>query len=194
MAVMAEAAAFTLRFRDPTTHRLLRDVARAKGVSMSELAERLVAQGLRGEAAELERTLESVLAHLRSYRADPVAVEEPLREVARAEVEEPEPLPSRRVASADGAASAERASRGRARAGAAKSSASAAKSSASAAKTAGGGTKPRRGAKSAAPAVSRSGSDDAAPVGGMTEVVRRLSVASSGDLPRRRPGRSAPRS
>jgi hypothetical protein len=189
---MTETAAFTLRFRDPATHRLLRDVARAKGVSMSELAEQLVAQGLRGEAAELERTLESVLAHLRSYRTDPVAVEEPLRELAQAEVEEPEPLPSRRVASADMAASSERASRGRARTGGAKPAAASAKA-AGAGKAAAGGTKARRSTKSAARPVSGSGTDDGGPVGSMTEMARRLSVASSAELPRRRPGRSAPR-
>jgi hypothetical protein len=89
--------AFTLRFRDPAIHRLLRDVARARGTSMSELAEELLARELRIAAMDLERTLESALERLRSYRQQ--SIKPDIAGFARAEVSETDPLRADHVTS-----------------------------------------------------------------------------------------------
>jgi hypothetical protein len=180
---MTDAAAFTLRFRDPATHRLLRDVARAKGVSMSELAERLIADGLRGEAAELERTLESVLAHLRSYRPDSAAAEEAHRAAARAELEPSEgsrePLPRRLVGSTEAALGSDGPG-----GAAGRSTTRSTPGRSAAGRSARSGKAAARGSRKAA-----DGGGDDGQIARVADMTKRLSAAQAADLPRRRPGK-----
>jgi len=91
----SERTAFTLRFEDAATHDTLRLCAGELGVSMSHLAERLIAQQLRVVARTLGHNLSETLSALRSYGGD--GLDKDLEAFARAEVEEDDPIQTRLV-------------------------------------------------------------------------------------------------
>lgn len=91
----ASRPAFTLRFRDPKTHRALRHAADELGVSMGELAERAIEHELAVIGSELEEKLRRTVELLRAYREEGTG--EDLRSFARAEVEHEDPLRAKAV-------------------------------------------------------------------------------------------------
>lgn len=91
--------AFTLRFRDPQTHRALRMAADLLGVSMSELAERMIESELTVIGADLERRLVRTAEALRGLRSS--SFESDIDEIARAETTAEDPVQARRVARRD---------------------------------------------------------------------------------------------
>lgn len=66
----AEAAKFTLRFRDQRTHELLGLVATQLGTSKNRLAEEMLERELEAAALLVERRLDDTLRDLRGYRRD----------------------------------------------------------------------------------------------------------------------------
>jgi hypothetical protein len=85
--------AFTLRFRQASTHRALRHAADELGVSMSELAERAIEHELAVIRSELEEKLRRTIELLGSYRQEDLAAD--VEAFAHAEVTEDDPLRSR---------------------------------------------------------------------------------------------------
>jgi hypothetical protein len=81
--------AFTLRFENPRTHELLALVADEMNVSMSALAESMIANQLGSYAAALEQELSDTLAKLAEYRDDP---DRDVRAFALAEVSHHDPV------------------------------------------------------------------------------------------------------
>ena len=99
--MVAEQRAFTLRFKDPETHRRLHLVAELLGVPMREIAEAAVGRELDRLGADLEQRLEHTLARIRSYGATERNLERDIDEFARAEAEHPDPFASVRADSED---------------------------------------------------------------------------------------------
>jgi len=99
MKQSASRRAFTLRFRDESTHRALRQAADELGLSMNELVERAIEHELAIVGAELEEKLRRTVRLLGRYRADGAHGADDrmadARDFARAEVEEDDPLRSR---------------------------------------------------------------------------------------------------
>ena len=89
-----ERRAFTLRFHNQETHRLLGLVSSRLGVSMNELAEKMIENELGAASLALQEDLTHTLALLASYRGD---VSSDIARVARAEVTYPDPLHARLV-------------------------------------------------------------------------------------------------
>ena len=85
--------AFTLRFSNEKTHRMLRLTAEALGLSMNELAEAAIERELAVIGPDLEQRLVRIADLLRSYRGE--GTEEDIEEFARAEVSVEDPLQSR---------------------------------------------------------------------------------------------------
>ena len=85
--------AFTLRFEHEATHDALRLCAGELGVSMSNLAEHLIAQQLRVVAMTIEDQLSETLSALRSYTGQDM--DKDLVAFARAEVEHEDPIQTR---------------------------------------------------------------------------------------------------
>ena len=84
----------TIRLRDERLYGLLKLLAAQRGVSMNQMVEDALARELEREADRAEGELTETLERLRSYRADPVTQ---ARELADAEVAEPDPLRSEPV-------------------------------------------------------------------------------------------------
>ena len=87
--------ALTLRFRNPQVHSLLRLVADQEGVSMNELAEEFISEGVRLRSAQVEERLTETLQALRAHRARPdreTVERQAMREFAKAEANVAEPL------------------------------------------------------------------------------------------------------
>jgi hypothetical protein len=90
-----DRTAFTLRFEEETTHQALRLCAGELGVSMSSLAESLIAQQLRVVAANLADQLSETLTALRSYHGE--GADKDLAAFAAAEVDEEDPIQTRLI-------------------------------------------------------------------------------------------------
>lgn len=85
--------AFTLRFRQESTHRALRHAARELGVTMNDLAERAIEHELAVIGSELEEKLRRTVELLRGYRTNEATGD--IEAFASAEVSEEDPLRSR---------------------------------------------------------------------------------------------------
>lgn len=99
MSQPKDRPAFTLRFRREATHRALRRAAEELGISMNELAERAIEHELAVVGHELEEKLRATVEFLQPYRAGDL--DSAIEEIARAEVEEDDPLKSRAVEQVD---------------------------------------------------------------------------------------------
>lgn len=89
-----------VRFDDGENYRLLRLIAGRLGVSMNHLAEDIIGRELRVLAEGLEMDLAATIDILRQYRAR--TPEEQAAKFAGAEVENDDPLTSRRVPTPQG--------------------------------------------------------------------------------------------
>jgi hypothetical protein len=85
---------FTLRFRNPETHKLFGLVADRYGVSMNQLAEDMLERELRAAALVLELDLSETLDLPREYSRDE-HLERAIEEFAEAEGRERDPLRAR---------------------------------------------------------------------------------------------------
>jgi hypothetical protein len=89
------SSAFTLRFHNPDTHRLLRLTAEAMNRSMNEIAEEAVSEYLAHESRALEERLRETADLLREWRGE--GVEAVVRAFASGEIEHEDPLRARRA-------------------------------------------------------------------------------------------------
>lgn len=94
MTTQRSRRAFTLRFENEETHRLLALVSSRLGVSMNELAEKMIEAELEVASLALQEDLAHTLGLLASYQGDPEA---DIGRVAHAEVAYPDPVRARRV-------------------------------------------------------------------------------------------------
>lgn len=94
-----QPAKFTLRFKNPETHELLRLVAQSLGMSMNDVAEDFLARELRIAALGLEEQLATVLERLQTYRA--ADLKRDIAAFAEAEVSQEDPLRARHVESSE---------------------------------------------------------------------------------------------
>lgn len=90
-----EVPKLTIRLREEHLYRLLKLLAKQRGISMNRLVEEVLARELELEAALTEERLEHTLAMLRTYRAKP---DQLAQKFAEAEVAEEDPLRSEPVA------------------------------------------------------------------------------------------------
>jgi len=88
--------AFTLRFEDEETHRLLALISSRLGVSMNELAEKMIEVELGVASLALQEDLAHTLGLLAAYQGDP---ETDIARAAHAEVAHPDPVRARLVGS-----------------------------------------------------------------------------------------------
>lgn len=96
MSTQRGRRAFTLRFENEETHRLLALISSRLGVSMNELAEKMIEAELGVASLALQEDLTHTLGLLASYQGDPEA---DLARVAHAEVAYPDPVRARLVGS-----------------------------------------------------------------------------------------------
>jgi hypothetical protein len=96
---IAAAPKFTLRFRNRRTHEILGLLAERFGISKNQLAEEMLERELQAAALLLERDLTGTIELLRRYRKDE-HLQSAIAEVARAEAEEDDPLPTKMLTSA----------------------------------------------------------------------------------------------
>jgi hypothetical protein len=92
MTTQRSRRAFTLRFENAKTHTLLALVSSHLGVSMNELAEKMIEAELEVASLALQEDLAHTLDLLASYQEDPEA---DIARVAHAEVAYPDPVRAR---------------------------------------------------------------------------------------------------
>jgi hypothetical protein len=95
---MAAAPKFTLRFRNRRNHEILGLLAERFGISKNQLAEEMLERELQAAALLLERDLTGTLELLRRYRKVD-HLQSAIAEVARAEANEEDPLPTKMLTS-----------------------------------------------------------------------------------------------
>jgi serine/threonine protein kinase HipA of HipAB toxin-antitoxin module len=95
----AAAPKFTLRFRNSRTHEILGLLAERFGISKNQLAEEMLERELQAAALLLERDLTGTIELLRRYRKDE-HLQGAIAEVAQAEADQDDPLPTKMVSSA----------------------------------------------------------------------------------------------
>lgn len=95
MTTQRSRRAFTLRFENAGTHDLLALVSSRLGVSMNELAEKMIENELGIASLALQEDLAHTFGLLAAYHADPA---EDVARVAHAEVAYPDPIQARLVA------------------------------------------------------------------------------------------------
>jgi serine/threonine protein kinase HipA of HipAB toxin-antitoxin module len=96
---IAAAPKFTLRFRNSRTHEILGLLAERFGISKNQLAEEMLERELQAAALLLERDLTGTIELLRRYRKDE-HLQGAIAEVAQAEADQDDPLPTKMVSSA----------------------------------------------------------------------------------------------
>jgi hypothetical protein len=92
MVTQRNRRAFTLRFANQETHQLLELVSARLGVSMNELAEKMIENELGIASFALQEDLTHTLSLLAAYHGDPA---EDVARVAHAEVEYADPIRAR---------------------------------------------------------------------------------------------------
>lgn len=96
MVTARSRRAFTLRFEKEETHQLLALVSSRLGVSMNELADKMIENELQIASLALQEDLTHTLGLLRDYRGDPAAN---VARIAHAEIAYPDPVRARMAGS-----------------------------------------------------------------------------------------------
>ncbi len=90
--------AFTLRFEKEETHQLLAFVSSRLGISMNELAEKMIENELQVASLALQEDLTHTLGLLANYRGDTDAN---IARIAHAEIAYPDPVRARMVGTSE---------------------------------------------------------------------------------------------